>query len=276
MSYAISALIILVLIAVGLLILRRFDARSEDTAWQELTTLAGGARGVFNLEMIAGLPEPAQRYFKFCIASGTPLTAAAEIEMHGELGLGCKEKPGYKPMVARQILAPPFGFVWRVHVAAISGSDGATPDSSWTKFRLFGVLPVVRINGDTNHRRSAFGRFVAEGVFWTPAALLPGEYVRWEAIDDNSARVIVAFGEFEQAVELSVAEDGAPRSVVMQRWSNENPQKEFRYQPFGGVLSDFRQFGGFTLPTSVEGGNHIGTNDYFPFYKARVSALRPL
>ena len=113
-------------------------------------------------------------------------------------------------------------------------------------------------------------------MFWTPAALLPNEYVRWEEIDDNSARVIVSFGEFEQAVELSVAEDGAPQRVVMQRWSNENPQKEFRYQPFGGVLSDFRQFGGYTLPTTVDGGNHIGTDEYFPFYKARVNALRPL
>lgn len=37
----------------------------------------------------------------------------------------------------------------------------------------------------------------------------------------------------------------------------------FLYQPFGGYLGDFRQFGGYMLPTSVEGGNHFGTNVCF-------------
>lgn len=76
---------------------------------------------------------------------------------------------------------------------------------------------------------------VAEGAFWTPAALLPGKHVRW---------------------------------------SNENPDRRYRLQPFGGYLADFREFGGYRLPASVEGGNHFGTDAYFPFYKATVTEVR--
>lgn len=274
MTYVLTAVLILTLLVVALYGLRQRDARDERVVWQDLTSLANGPHGTFQPEMVADLPEPARRYFEFSIAPGTPLVSAVEIEMQGELGLGSKENPGYRPMIASQILAPPFGFVWRVRAGVISGSDGATPDQSWTKFWLLNTLPVVRVNGDINHRRSAFGRFIAEGVFWTPAALLPGEYVRWDAIDDSTARVTVSYGEFEQSVDLQIAENGEPQQVVLQRWSNENAEKEFRYQPFGGFLSDFRQFGGYTLPTSVDGGNHIGTDDYFPFYRARVSDVR--
>ena len=46
--------------------------------------------------MTAGLPEPAQRYFHFTIAQGTPLFTAVEIDMTGEIGLGSKDAPGYR------------------------------------------------------------------------------------------------------------------------------------------------------------------------------------
>jgi len=47
-----------------------------------------------------------------------------------------------------------------------------------------------------------------------------------------------------------------------------------RVAPFGGFLSAFRAFQGCMLPMHVEAGNFFGTRDSFPFYKARVRAIR--
>ena len=69
-------------------------------------------------------------------------------------------------------------------------------------------------------------------------------------------------------------DNGQPSRVVIQRWSNENADKEFREQPFGGYLSEFREINGYRLPMRVEGGNLIGTQEYFPFYKAEVQTVR--
>jgi hypothetical protein len=229
---------------------------------------------VFDAAAVESLPDAAQRYFRYTIRHGAPLHQAVEIEMDGELGLGTKEAPNYRSMSARQILAPPYGLVWKLTAGPVSGSDGATPEGSWTRFWLFGVIPIVRVGGGEDHRRSAFGRVVAEGAFWAPASLLPSSTVRWEPVSTDSARAIVSFAGFEQAVDITVEEDGQPTRVVIQRWSNENPEKTFREQPFGGDLFAFKDFGGYRLPTRVEGGNHIGTPSYFPFYRATVTAVR--
>ena len=224
--------------------------------------------------MIAGLPEPARRYFNYSISPGSPIVSAVELDMAGELGLGSLDDPKYSPMSAQQVLAPPHGLVWRIQVGGLSGSDGATATSSWTRFWLLGLIPIVRAGNNEDHRRSAFGRVVAEAAFWAPATLLPGDNVRWEAIDENSARAIVSTHGLEQNVDVTVGQDGQPTQVVISRWSNENPGREYRLQSFGGCLNDFRQFGGYTLATAVEGGNHFGTEKYFPFFKARIKEIR--
>ena len=181
-------------------------------------------------------------------------------------------------MRGHQILAPPRGLVWKLNAGRgtirISGSDGFDGERSWVRFWLLGIIPVVRTGGDANHAQAAFGRVVAESVFWAPAGLLPQNGVIWEQISDDTVRVTVSYRDMIQTVDITVSEDGKPQLVVIPRWSDANPEKKYQTQPFGGYPSAFREFDGYTLPTRVEGGNFVGTEDYFPFYKARVEEVR--
>ena len=252
------------------------DLRAEQALWRQLAAAQPATPPTFDASMVAELPEPARRYFCFSIKAGTPLATVAEIHMHGEFSLGSKDAPRYAPMTAKQILAPPHGFVWKVNAGTwlpITGSDAAANGSSWSRFWLAGVVPVARAGGNHDHARAAFGRYIAEGVFWTPAALLPRNGVRWEYVDEATARVVVSHRDLQQAVDVTIDASGQPRKVVFQRWSNANPEKIYRLQPFGGFLSDYRVFDGFRLPTRIEAGNHFGTEDYFPFFKATVGSV---
>ena len=260
--------------ALLLVLWRLSDCHAERVVWNDLLRQAGAAGPEFDASAIESLPEPAQRYFHYTITPGTPLVSVIEIEMAGQLGLGTKDEPAYRPMIADQILAPPIGLLWRVRTGLLSGSDAATPDISWTRFWLLHLIPVVRISGDPDHHRSAFGRVVSEGAFWVPTSLLPSNTVTWEPVDENTARAVVSYGNYSQSINLTIEADGRPSRVIIHRWSNENDGKEFREQPFGGYLSDFRDMGGYRLPMRVEGGNLIGTDDYFPFYKVEVRTIR--
>ncbi len=254
---------------------RQLDHHADQTAWSELANLATQSDAVFDPSMVADLPDPARRYFTFSIAPGTPIRTAIRLTMSGDLGRGTKAEHSYDPMQAEQILSPPYGLVWKVQAGALGGSDGAMPDRSWTRFWLFNLLPIVRVDGP-DHLRSAFGRVIAEAAIWVPASLLPSDSVTWEPVDDDTARATVRYGAFTQAVDITVDATGAPTAFLIQRWSNENPAKVFREQPFGGTASEFRLFDGYRLPTRIDGGNHFGTPDYFPFFKAQVEAIELL
>jgi hypothetical protein len=278
MSIFITVVLAMVGVMAGLQAWRWSDNRYAAEVWADLERLGQRPASTFDPSLVEGLPEPARRYFLYTIKSGTPVRTVTEIRMSGEIGLGTQDKPNYMPMQAKQILAPPHGLVWNLDAGRglmrFSGSDGFDGETSWVRFWLMKTIPVVRVGGSTDHARAAFGRVVAEAVFWTPAALLPEFGVSWEAVSADVARASVTYKGMVQTVEVTVADDGRPTRVVIPRWSDANPEKTYRLQPFGGFLSEFRDFDGYRLPTRVEGGNFIGTEAYFPFYKAQVDHLR--
>jgi hypothetical protein len=257
--------------------IRLADARRAEAAWTHLAGLASSPAH-FDPSMVQHLPDPARRWFLHALAPGTPLHRVAEIEMEGQLGLGDAASPRYLPMRARQILAPPHGFVWMPRMGEwpmpISGSDGYAQGRAWTRFWLLGLVPIARAAETPDLARSAAARGIAEAALWLPAALLPGPGVAWEGMDAHHARVTVAHAGGPFPVEIEVRPDGRLASLVMPRWSNANPERVFRWQPFGGTVLETGRFHGATIATRVEAGNHFGTDDYFPFFRARLLAIR--
>ena len=268
-----TILVILGLSLILLVALRLWDERADRLEWARLAASQTTTPAVYDPVMVADLPEPARRFFNFAIVPGTPLLTVAEINMGGEFSLGTRDNPTYRPMDARQILAAPTGFVWKVKMpglVSVSGSD----TGKWTRFRILGLIPVARMGGDTNHAWAAYGRYVAEAVFWTPAALLPGPGVVWEALDQDTARVNVSHNGLSQAIDLKVDAKGRPVLVQFMRWSDANPEKKHQLQPFGGNLSNFHEVQGFRVPFNVEAANMFGTDQHFVFFKATVTAVR--
>lgn len=275
-----GAVLALATAALGLQALRRSDARREASAWRELERLGQADDGLFDTAMVADLPDPARRYFLFAIAPGARLGRGVCIDMTGELSLGSKSRPKFMPMTARQILVGEHGFIWRLRAGSgamsITGSDGYAAGEGWTRFWLANFIPVARAAGGSDIARSAAGRAVAESLFWAPANLLPREGVSWEAVDASTARVRVIHGGHEHVVDLTVEVDGRPRSVLIQRWSRENPERVWRLQPFGGTVEGVVEIDGYRLAERVTGGNGFGTPDYFAFYRARVTRIQVL
>jgi hypothetical protein len=266
------------IVLLALQLLRLYDANRANRACRLVARSVTADTARFDPASIAHLPDPARRFFLFAIARGARLPPAVELEMAGELSLGSKQTPNYMPMRARQILAGPQGFVWMLTTGSglmrITGSDGYADGEAWTRFWLLNLIPVARASGRTDFARSAAGRAVAESVFWAPAALLPRAGVFWEAVNKDTARAHIRERATVHTVDVTVAADGRPLSVLLQRWSRENPEREWRLQPFGGTIEEIMEVDGYRLAARVEGGNWFGTEQYFAFYRARVTSLR--
>jgi hypothetical protein len=247
--------------------------KEAGAAWDRIASRRTAAPARYDPAMVADLPEVAQRYFNHAIAPGTPLRKTVRIEMRGTFLLGDRHRHQSYRMTARQILAPPSSFVWLPRMwsgpVSISGSDALVDGTAWTRFWLLGLVRVADEAASPDLVRSATFRSTMEAV-WAPASLLPENGVRWEQIGPHEARITVESVTPAIVMEMSLTADGTVREIVGMRWSNANPEKEFRLQPFGGTIKSEGMFEGFTIPTRVNAGNHFGTDDYLPFFQAEV------
>lgn len=265
--------IVCIAFVVGLIWARR-DAQATERAWRLLN--APGVDGVpehYDPEMVAMLPPVARRYFARAIAPGTPLVQRVRISMEGEFLMQGRSFA----MWAEQIIAPPHGFVWKARMGGglvrFSGSDGWLAEGeSWTRFRLWGLVPLVRAGQDEDHARASITRMLSE-IVWTPAALLPQAGAVWRETGPDQAEVrFPAFPEVAP-ITLRLDADGHVIAVSTMRWSDANPAGVYQLQPFGGRMTAQETQDGFTVPVEVEVGNFFGTPDYVPFFRARVIAL---
>jgi hypothetical protein len=260
-------------VAIGLRTHRR-AMRAAGAAYAQVAAREGAPLKRFALTEIAGLPEIAQRYFRHAIAPGTPLYTVAELEMEGTFLLGDKRKFRTYQMSARQALSPPDQFVWIPNMRSggmtISGSDALVRGEAWSRFWLSGLVPVAQERTNRDLVRSAQFRAAVEGALWLPASMLPENGVRWEQVGANDARVTLRRFQPQIVLHLKIDEAGRVMEVVGERWSNANPTKVFRLQPFGGTMLAEGSFQGFTIPTEVAVGNHYRTEEYLPFFQARI------
>jgi hypothetical protein len=241
-----------------------------SSEWQRLR--AAPDTTTFTLDMVADLPEPARRFLTWAIAPGTPLARAVELEMHGQLLL----EPGGEPlrMTARQILAPPDGFIWTARAGRgllrITGYDRYSAGTGEMRWRMYGLIPVMTATG-ADVTRSAAGRLAMEAVLM-PAALVPVRGARWEAVDDSTARFHLTVGDERVATDLTVAIDGRPVRASAMRWQGERPGGA-GYVRFDVEMDGQVTVGGYTLPRRVQAGWELGEPDGFRFFDATLDGV---
>ena len=261
--------------ALGLWVNSR-DRAQAARVWAALEAGREAEPPRYDPAMVADLPEVAQRYFARAIEPGTPLHRMVRLEMEGSFIMNGNELP----MTARQILAPPAqGFVWQADIGAglmrFGGSDGYHRDGareeSWTKFWLHGLIPLARIGGTEDHARAAATRVMLEAI-WAPASLLPQFGAEWVQTGPDSAEIRFADTQGIEPMQITLDAEGNPVEVWALRWTDANPERVHRLQPFGGRMLEMARHQGFLIPARVELGNMWGTPDYAPFFLATITS----
>ena len=191
----------------------------------------------YDVRELEGLPAPVQRYFRAVLTDGSPIVAAATVEHAGTFNMG-EGADQWKPFTSKQrVVTRSPGFVWdgkvamlpgmpvRVHDAYVAGEGILHP-------AILGLLTLVDLRGSGDVAQGELMRFFAEAA-WYPTALLPSQGVRWEAVDEHSARATLVDG---------------PLSVTMTfRFDSNGLMTSGRAQARG------RTVGGMVIPTPWEG-----------------------
>ena len=113
---------------------------------------------------------------------------------------------------------------------------------------------------------------IAMGL-WTSARDARNTQAVWTQTGADQAEV--QFPEVPGVEPIHRTLDAAGRVLEMTtlRWSDANPDRIHRLQPFGGRTLAHATHQGFTIPAAMEIGNLYGTPEYAPFFRARLTRV---
>jgi hypothetical protein len=171
----------------------------------------------FNSKELTGLPVPVQRYFRTVLADGQSMIAAVSVEHAGSFNMS-ETGEQWKPFTSNQrVVTQRPGFVWDARIAMMPGMRARVHDAyvageGILHATLFGLVSLVDCRGTPEVARGELMRFFAEAA-WYPTALLPGQGVQWEAVDDTSARATMTDGEIALKMLFRFDKDGLIESM---------------------------------------------------------------
>jgi hypothetical protein len=234
-------------------------------------TLERPASGTFSEAELDGLPSPVQRMLATSIAPGTPLAPSGRLSMRGEIKL-----KKWTPFIGTELISPHQGFVWSVRAGAVSGYDRYACGEGEMRWKLLGLVPVMRADG-ADVSRSAAGRAAGEAI-WVPPALLPHFGVDWQAQDEQRVTARLSVDAQTTSVSYALNEAGLVESCSFQRWGDPDDTGTYDLHPFGMQVAAHQVFAGVTIPSAGVAGWHFGTSrwDEGAFFRFEITDLRLL
>ena len=161
---------------------------------------------IYDAREIEGMPPPVQRYFRASLTDGQPIVAAARVSHEGQFNMG-ETKEEWSPFTSTQVVItrrPGFDWDGRISIAPgmnVFVHDAYVAGEGILHAELLGLVALAEIRGTPEAAQGELLRFFAEAA-WYPTALLPSQGVRWEAIDDTSARATLTDGETTVSLEF--------------------------------------------------------------------------
>ncbi len=235
---------------------RKTERVSSDVA--ELWSSATRAVGPQQLsDRWDSLPEPVRRYLRYAIPNGAPAIRTVRLKHGGFFRI--KPEQGWLPIRAVEYFtAGKPGFVWRARICPfpciwIDACVGLFNRHGHMLVKLESLFTIADASGPEIDQGASL-RWLAEAV-WFPYAFV-GDAIRWEPVDETAARVTLVQTTLvqEDAMVSALVEFDAEGQMIAirgQRYRDLGAGKA-RLTPWLGRCGEYREFGGFRVPTHVE------------------------
>jgi hypothetical protein len=113
-----------------------------------------------------------------------------------------------------------------------------------------GLFTLADLRGTGDVAQGELMRFFAEAA-WYPTAFLPSQGVRWQPVDDRSARASLTDGALSVTMLFRFGEDGLPRSVRAEGRAR-TVGKSVVMTPWEGTYSNYQDRDGMRVPLTSE------------------------
>lgn len=230
----------------------------------------------YDAQELQGLPPSVQRYFRTVLKDGQPIIAAVRVEHVGTFNMG-ETVDRWKPFTSQQrVVTQRPGFVWDGQVAMIPGMpvrvhDAYVAGTGILHPAILGLFTLIDLRDSGDVAQGELMRFFAEAA-WYPTALLPSQGVRWEAVDERSARGTLVDGRLSQTLLFRFDEQGLIESVRAET-RGRTVGKAIVMTPWEGRWSDYQEHEGMRVPMTGEVA-WLTPEGRQPYWRGRITSLR--
>ena len=229
----------------------------------------------YDAHELDSLPAPVKRYFRSVLKDGQPIVSAVTVEHTGTFNL---TQPGeqWKPFTSRQrVVTRRPGFVWNARIAMVPGlsvyvHDAYVGGEGILNPAILGLFSLADPVEAGVLAQGEFVRFFAETA-WYPTALLPSQGVRWEAVDDRSAKATLADGKVSVMMLVNFNEADLIESVSVEARAA-IVGKAVVMMPWEGRMSNYQMRDGMLVPLTGE-ASWLGPKGRAPYWRGTIYSL---
>lgn len=202
-------------------------------------------------EDIKNLPSPVQKWLIHSNVIGKEEVKTVRLKQQGRMRT---EKDGkWMPSKADQyftINEP--GFIWIADVqmaplVQLSGIDSYKEGTGKMEIKVLSLFPVVDAEGPEMDSGTMM-RYLAEMMWYPSAALKP--YIKWEEIDDTSAKAIMEYKGITVSAIFYFNEKGDILRFVGKRYREINGK--YVLSDWGGINKEYKEFDGIRIPSKSD------------------------
>jgi len=220
---------------------------TESQLKKDVKTLFSLSQNISNKTYSSGqleqLPEPVRRYFRYSLQENQSYISYVRLMHDGKFRI----KPGQKWMTIKgeeYFTTEKPNFVWFGKVPMFSAMDTYMDGKGNLKVKLLSLIKIVDAKGKEIDQGELL-RWLGEAL-WFPTALLPSENLRWEEVDENSARVILEDGNISVEGTFYFNQEGQIVQFKAKRF------KDGVLENWSGFYHDYREVEGMKVPMHVE------------------------
>ena len=251
-------LLLLILSLLALLVLfgrSRWNRKSGELRRRLLAASEESRPGSFDPEAVKELPEAVQRYLRRVLEPGQEAVSSVELVQRGTFNMS-ESGELWRPFVGRQLVVTRRpGFLWTARMGALPGLSMRVHDAYATgegilSVALLGALTVAELRNRSSAAESELMRFLAEAP-WYPTLFLDRDLLRWEEIDNQSARATLSDGELSVTLLFRFGDDDLVSSV----WAPARGRSlggKVVPTPWEGRWGSYESRGGILVPTVGE------------------------
>lgn len=219
---------------------------------------------IFHHEILTGLPEPVQRYFRHILKEGQPYISYIRLKHNGQFKTS-QDKEWENIKGEQYFTASKPGFVWKGTTAMFTARDMFIADKGRLVVSFFSVYNIVNENGKKIDQGELL-RWLGESI-WFPTNLLPSEFLYWTPIDQYTAKMIFTYNGLSLFYIVSFNEIGEITQLETKRFMGEES-----LETWIGKISNYKELNGLRIPTTIEAIWRLPKGDY-SYAKFNVTEL---